>query len=154
VKDRVFAISLIDYGDAEIGRRFGLHPLMLEGIFNTNQRPLRSHPRTPAPEPGQIRKPGADSLSYSPLDAIVDHYFNILENIGERTEELGDMTQRPAPLPAKHRRPRRRFQYVIAASSADEGGHCCRFLPRTVLVSDRKQAQGHAYNQDRRPGAA
>ena len=47
---------------------------------------------------GQIRKLGADYLAYSLLDAIVDRYFTILENIGERTEELKDtMLERPKP---------------------------------------------------------
>jgi magnesium transporter len=47
---------------------------------------------------GQIRKLGADYLAYSLLDAIVDRYFTILEDIGERTEELEDMMlERPQP---------------------------------------------------------
>ena len=43
-------------------------------------------------------KLGADYLAYSLLDAIVDRYFTILENIGERTEELEDvMLEHPRP---------------------------------------------------------
>ena len=172
-----FAISLIEYGDAEIaehqftslaesqayqprlpvlwlnvhglhepevmaeiGRRFRLHPLVLEDILNTNQRPkvddygdymfivarffevdgdsreigsdqvslilgpnfVLSFQERPSgrfdpvrerlrQDRGQIRMLGADYLAYSLLDAIVDRYFTILENIGERTEELEDM---------------------------------------------------------------
>ena len=132
---------------AEIGRRFKLHPLVLEDILNTNQRPkiddygdylfmvarffeidadnhqigsdqvslvlgpnfvltfqerpsgrfdpVRARLRK---DRGQIRKLGADYLAYSLLDAIVDRYFTILENIGERTEELEDtMLEQPKP---------------------------------------------------------
>ena len=132
---------------AEIGRRFKLHPLVLEDILNTNQRPkiddygdylfmvarffeiegnenrigsdqvslilgsnfVLSFQERPSgrfdpvrerlrQDRGQIRKLGADYLAYSLLDAIVDRYFTILENIGERTEELEDMMlDRPKP---------------------------------------------------------
>ena len=119
---------------AEIGRRFKLHPLVLEDILNTNQRPkvddygdylfivarffeidgedrqigsdqvslilgpnfVLSFQERPSgrfdplrerlrQNRGQIRKLGADYPAYSLLDAIVDRYFTILENIGERT---------------------------------------------------------------------
>ncbi len=132
---------------AEIGRRFNLHPLVLEDILNTNQRPKlddygdylflvarffeidgaiqqinsdqvslilgRNFVLTFQERPsgrfdpvrerlrqdrGQIRKLGADYLAYSLLDAVVDRYFTILENIGERTEALEDtMLERPKP---------------------------------------------------------
>ena len=136
---------------AEIGRRFKLHPLVLEDILNTNQRPkiddygdylfmvarffeidgesnqigsdqvslilganfVLTFQERPSgrfdpvrerlrQDRGQIRKLGADYLAYSLLDAIVDRYFTILENIGERTEELEDMMldrPRPGSLP-------------------------------------------------------
>ncbi len=47
---------------------------------------------------GKIRKMGADYLAYSLLDAIVDHYFVILEKFGDKiesieTELIGDPTQ-------------------------------------------------------------
>jgi len=132
---------------AEIGRRFKLHPLVLEDILNTNQRPKiddygdylfmvarffeidndnhqigsdqvslilgRDFVLTFQERPsgrfdpvrerlrqdrGQIRKLGADYLAYSLLDAVVDRYFTILEDIGERTEELENlMLERPKP---------------------------------------------------------
>jgi len=132
---------------AEIGHRFKLHPLVLEDILNTNQRPkiddygdylfmvarffeiegennqigsdqvslilgpnfVLTFQERPSgrfdpvrerlrQDRGQIRKLGADYLAYSLLDAIVDRYFAILENIGERTEELEDMMlDRPRP---------------------------------------------------------
>jgi len=124
---------------AEIGRRFNLHPLVLEDILNTDQRPklddygdylylvtrffdydaasmslstdqvsiivgrnfvlsfqerptgcfdpIRERLRS---DKGQIRKLGADYLAYSLLDAVVDRYFAVLEQLGERTEQLED----------------------------------------------------------------
>ena len=139
---------------AEIGRRFKLHPLVLEDILNTNQRPkiddygdylfmvarffeidgennqigsdqvslilgpnfVLTFQERPSgrfdpvrerlrQDRGQIRKLGADYLAYSLLDAIVDRYFTILENIGERTEELEDMMlehPRPGALQLVH----------------------------------------------------
>lgn len=37
---------------------------------------------------GRIRKRDCDYLAYALIDAIVDHYFIILEKIGEKTEKL------------------------------------------------------------------
>lgn len=123
----------------EIGRRFNLHPLVLEDILNTDQRPkvddygdylylvTRFFDYDPATltvrseqvslvlgrgfvlsfqerptgnfEPirerlrkaqGQVRKMGADYLAYALFDVIVDRYFSVLEQIGERTEQLED----------------------------------------------------------------
>ncbi|MDP1613262.1 MAG: magnesium/cobalt transporter CorA [Sulfuritalea sp.] len=139
---------------AEIGRRFKLHPLVLEDILNTNQRPkvddygdylfivarffeidsesqqlgsdqvslilgpnfVLSFQERPSgrfdpvrerlrQNRGQIRKLAADYLAYTLLDAVVDRYFTILENIGERTEELEDMMldqPRPGALQQVH----------------------------------------------------
>jgi magnesium transporter len=39
---------------------------------------------------GRIRKLGPDYLAYALLDAIVDHYFVVLETVGERIEVLED----------------------------------------------------------------
>jgi magnesium transporter len=123
----------------EIGAHYALHPLVLEDILNTDQRPkaesygdylyvvaryvnyepdslilssdqvslvllrnavLSFQERScGAFEPvrerlrnarGQIRKLGADYLAYALLDAIVDQYFIVLEQLSERTEELED----------------------------------------------------------------
>jgi magnesium transporter len=139
---------------AEIGRRFKLHPLVLEDILNTDQRPkvddygdylfmvarffeidsennqigsdqvslilgrnfVLSFQERPSgrfdpvrerlrQDRGQIRKLGADYLAYSLLDAIVDRYFTVLEDIGERTEELENMMleqAKPGTLQAVH----------------------------------------------------
>jgi magnesium transporter len=37
---------------------------------------------------GRIRKSGSDYLAYTLMDAIVDNYFIILENMGEKIEVL------------------------------------------------------------------
>ncbi|MBN2543633.1 magnesium/cobalt transporter CorA [bacterium] len=37
---------------------------------------------------GRIRKLGSDYLAYALVDAVVDHYFIILEKIGDKIEEL------------------------------------------------------------------
>ena len=130
--------SLHDVGMIEeLGKNLGLHPLLLEDILNTEQRPkMEDHgdylfivvkmlsyngtkneisveqvsvilgPRIVISlqekegdvfdlireriknNKGRIRKMGADYLAYSLLDAIVDHYFIILEKMGEQIEVL------------------------------------------------------------------
>ncbi|RMF86457.1 MAG: magnesium and cobalt transport protein CorA [Nitrospinota bacterium] len=121
----------------KLGAYFGLHPLVLEDIVNTEQRPkvedfgeylylvlkmvqyqaerheivieqvslvlgkdfvlsfqeqagdvfqpVRERLRSGK---GRIRKMGADYLAYALVDAIVDHYFLLLENLGEQMEDL------------------------------------------------------------------
>jgi magnesium transporter len=47
---------------------------------------------------GKIRKMGSDYLAYSLLDAVVDSYFAVLENIGEEIELLEDnLMDTPGP---------------------------------------------------------
>lgn len=124
---------------AEIGLRFRLHPLVLEDILNTDQRPKmddygdylfvvcrffdydakslrvnsdqisivigRNFVLTFQERPtgsfdpirerlragkGLIRASGADHLAYSLMDAIVDRYFAVLEQIAEQTEKTED----------------------------------------------------------------
>lgn len=129
-----------------IGKRFDLHPLILEDILNAEQRPkmvdygdwlfivlkmlsfddktrqvkseqlsivlgrdsVISFQEIPGDvlEPvrnrirngiGRIRKVGADYLAYALVDAVVDHYFVILEKLGEKIEELEDtIVQNPS----------------------------------------------------------
>ena len=135
--------------DAEALRgldRFGLHPLVLEDIVNTDQRTkleeygdyvfvvlklLRavnggsidmeqvsivlgrrfviSIEEGPSDafdsvramidkNRGQLRQSGADYLAYLLLDRVVDNYFAILENLGERIDTLQDeLVCRPSP---------------------------------------------------------
>lgn len=120
-----------------IGTCFGMHPLALEDILNTDQRPktedyggfvyvvlrmfyfrpnskeflseqisivfgkdfvitfqerpkdvldsVRERIRTGK---GRVRTSGADYLAYAIIDAIVDGYFAVLEQLGETIEEL------------------------------------------------------------------
>lgn len=120
-----------------LGNRFGIHPLVLEDIANTLQRPkleefddyifvalkmigydfsqeklktehvsiilgkgyvlafledpgdvfepVRQRIKTGK---GRIRRLGADYLAYALLDAIVDNYFQVLEQLSEEIEEL------------------------------------------------------------------
>ncbi len=121
----------------QLGDCFGLHPLILEDILNTDQRPkiedfgdyiyivlkmldydalsqeivteqvslvvgsryvISFQERTgdifdPIRERirrgrGRVRQLGADYLAYALLDTVVDHYFLILEKLGERIESL------------------------------------------------------------------
>jgi len=122
-----------------VGANFGLHPLVVEDIGNTTQRPklegfdgyyflaakmityearsskLKSEHVSIVfgqgflvlflqdPEDlfspirqrleagrGKIRASGSDYLAYALVDAIVDYYFHVLEEIGERVERLED----------------------------------------------------------------
>jgi magnesium transporter len=121
----------------KIGKYYGIHPLTLEDIVNTEQRPkieaydnylfvvlktfaYAQHPYEPQMDQvslvlksntlisfeersddicnmvknrirsgkGRIRKAGSDYLAYCLIDAVVDHYFNILEKLGEGVEAL------------------------------------------------------------------
>jgi magnesium transporter len=132
--------GLQDVGLIEkLGRHFELHPLVLEDIANTGQRPkledsekytfvvvkmlydgspderlqaeqvsivfgdnfvitfqerkgdvftsVRDRLRKTVP---RVRFMGADYLAYALIDAIVDNYFVVLEQVGERLENLED----------------------------------------------------------------
>ncbi|MGB5431099.1 magnesium and cobalt transport protein CorA, partial [Eudoraea sp.] len=120
----------------KLGKDFELHPLILEDIANTKQRPkleeheeyifvvlkmlyfdqeqnlkfenisfiqgsnyvlsfqeadgdvfdsVRERLRN---SKGRVRSQGADYLLYALMDAIVDNYFNLMEVMGEKIEEL------------------------------------------------------------------
>ncbi len=127
----------------ELGDCFGIHPLTLEDILNTGQRPKMEdygsyiyivlkmmllsetaeedmeeiivdqvsiilgsnfllsfqeregdvfnpiRERLKKPD-SRIRKSGVDYLAYSLTDAVIDYYFVILENFGEKVEDLED----------------------------------------------------------------
>jgi magnesium transporter len=95
------------------GKAFDIHPLVLEDIVHTGQRPkmedlgeylfiILKMLRPAETEgdvfntirerikkgKGRIRKAGSDYLAYTLLDAIVDNYFVILEDVGEKIETL------------------------------------------------------------------
>jgi magnesium transporter len=130
-----------------LGDNFGLHPLVLEDIVNTEQRPkmddfedyifivmkmvypddtrkfiqyeqvslvigpsyvislqevdkdifdpVRDRIRKGR---GRIRKKGSDYLAYALIDMVVDHYFDVLEVLGEGIEILqDDVIEDPEP---------------------------------------------------------
>ena len=122
---------------SKIGEHFGIHPLTLEDVVNTAQRPkfedfndylymvfkmlsfddtagrikseqisliLGAHflfsfqeQKGDVFEPvrqrirrakGRIRKTGCDYLAYALIDAVVDHYYVVLEKLGDKIENL------------------------------------------------------------------
>jgi magnesium transporter len=131
----------------DLGTYFNLHPLVLEDIANTEQRPkmddfedyvfiitkmvypdMESHTiqyeqisliigagyvislqevEKDIFDPvrarikkgmGRIRKRGSDYLAYSLMDMVVDHYFRVLEEVGEEIELLqDDVLEKPDP---------------------------------------------------------
>jgi len=154
-KPTVTWISIDGIHDKEIiekiGCHFDIHPLLLEDIMNSNQRPkmedfgeylfivlktlvhdeegdrvsaeqvslivsrdvvisfqeresaifepLRERIRSGK---GRMRKAGTDYLAYSIIDAIVDEYFVIIENIGEDIERFEDrLVINPGPQTLK-----------------------------------------------------
>jgi magnesium transporter len=133
--DGLHQIDIIE----KLGKHFGFHPLVLEDIVNTDQRPkiedfvtylflvlkmLTYHTREndvvseqlslilgpnflisfqeypgdnfePIRErirssKGRIRQMDVDYLAYTLLDSIIDNYFFILEQIGDKIEEIED----------------------------------------------------------------
>jgi magnesium transporter len=141
--DGVHQLEIIE----KVGKHFHLHPLILEDIVNTEQRPkmedfgdhlfvmlkmlyhnekddaikaehislilgsgfvisfqeregdvfspVRDRIRNAK---GRIRKMGSDYLFHALVDAIVDHYFIILEKLGEKIESLEEeVTGEPTP---------------------------------------------------------
>jgi magnesium transporter len=47
---------------------------------------------------GKIRKMGADYLAYAIVDAVVDNYFKVLENIGDEIEDMEEeLVTNPSP---------------------------------------------------------
>lgn len=49
--------------------------------------PVRNRIRTGK---GRIRRMGADYLAYCLIDAVVDHYFSVLELLGDQLEQMSD----------------------------------------------------------------
>lgn len=140
--DGVHQVDIIE----KLGSCYNLHPLLLEDILNTEQRPkmedfgdylflvlkmleidengvieaeqvslvlgpnyvisfqehegdvfnaVRERIRK---NKGRVRKSGADYLAYALMDSIVDNYFLILEQIGERIEATEQqLTENPTP---------------------------------------------------------
>lgn len=132
---------------SRVGAIFDIHPLTLEDIVSTRQRPkMEEYPayiyivlqmmhydretasleseqvslvfgsgflisfqesiegdafepvRNRLREHGRIRNGGADFLAYALIDIVVDHYMDILEDLGEHIETLEDqVTTHPHP---------------------------------------------------------
>lgn len=131
----------------KLGQHFGMHPLILEDIVNTGQRPkmedtdeyafivmkmlyfdkdsdelkaeqvsvlfgrnwvitfqetgedvfdvVRQRIKRTVP---RVRFMSSDYLAYALVDAVVDHYFVVLEHIGEKIETLdGEVSDNPKP---------------------------------------------------------
>ena len=141
--DGIHQVELIE----KLGECFVLHPLLLEDVVHTGQRPkmdefedhlfivlkmlyfdeggdgIRSEQLSlivgsnfvisfqeregdvfsPVRErirrgKGRIRKKGPDYLAYSLIDGVVDHYFTILEKLGEDIESLQEeLVTQPIP---------------------------------------------------------
>jgi magnesium transporter len=141
--DGLHEIDIIE----KIGHHFDIHPLTLEDIVNTGQRPkaedyddyvfivfkmlfyddakmhitseqvsiiLGAHYLISFQEKegdvfnfvrerirkakGRIRKSGPDYLTYALIDATVDHYFFILEKVGEKLEQIEEeLLENPQP---------------------------------------------------------
>jgi magnesium transporter len=52
---------------------------------------------------GRIRSRGTDYLAYTLIDATVDHYFRVLEQVGDRIEELEETVLTEPSLEVMHR---------------------------------------------------
>ncbi|SFX42048.1 magnesium/cobalt transporter CorA [Cytophaga hutchinsonii] len=64
-------------------------------VFNPNRERLRQNK-------GKMRRKGADYLLYSLLDTIVDHYFEIMEYVGDTLEVIEqEMLTNPEPVKLK-----------------------------------------------------
>lgn len=140
---KVTWINIDGLGDVEalkvLGERFNLHPLALEDVLNTGQRPKIEHTSDyificaqmvygdtsrvfraeqvslffgknflltvqedgeydvfdPVRDRirsgrGMIRKSGADYLAYALMDTIIDHYYPVLDDLGQKIEDLED----------------------------------------------------------------
>ena len=110
-EDYLFVVlKMIDYqADAQIIDHEHVCLVIRHGLVISLQEhegdvfgPVRERIRK---EKGRIRKSGADYLGYALIDIIVDHYFRVLEEIGERIEEYQDAVLSnpdPAILEALH----------------------------------------------------
>ena len=84
---------------------------------------------------GRIRKSGSDYLAYTLMDAIVDNYFLILENMGEKIEILQEsVLSEPDPSNLREIQEMRRGDGVSAPIHlAPSGSHQCPTTNRIVL---------------------
>ncbi len=70
-----------------------------EGIRGDVFDPVRTRLRT---SKGRIRALGSDYLCYALLDAVIDNYFNVLEDVGDRIEAVEDELVRTTSAETLH----------------------------------------------------
>jgi len=86
-----------DFSTEQVSMILGRNWLLTfqEGIKGDVFEPVRERIRSGK---GKIRSQGADYLAYALLDALVDRYFTVLEQFGERLIELEELvTLHPQP---------------------------------------------------------
>ena len=71
--------------------------------------PVRNRIRIGAP----IRQSGADFLAYALLDCLIDHFFPVLETLGDRLELLEDEVMAEPSKPTLHRIQQARRQLLL-----------------------------------------
>ena len=80
--------DLIEYNDEQISLFLGPDYLFsIQETHNDHFALLRERLRRGS---GQIRNQGPDYLTYAIIDFLVDSWFPLLENFGERIEDLED----------------------------------------------------------------
>ncbi len=98
-EDHIFVIlKMLTYEKKEIsteqisiiiGKNFVISFQETEGdIFGPIRKRIRENK-------GKLRKRGPDYLAYSLIDAIVDHYFAVLEKLEEQIEDVEETINRP-----------------------------------------------------------
>ena len=98
-EDHIFIVlKMLNYEQKEvvteqisiiIGKNFVISFQETEGdIFDPIRKRIRENK-------GKLRKRGPDYLAYSLIDAIVDHYFAVLEKLEEEIEEVEESITRP-----------------------------------------------------------
>lgn len=174
-----------------LGNIFGFHPLILEDILHTGQRPkLEDHDdyifsvlqmlyRHPVHNnivseqvsmilssgylltfqemdgdvfdmirerirsgKGRIRKMGCDYLAYALLDAIVDNYFVVLEDLGEKSEELQETVMAHAEPESLHVINRLRHELIFMRKN---------LWPLRELVGALEKTESDLINNDLHP---
>jgi len=185
--DGVHQIDLVE----KIGRQFNLHPLLLEDVVHTAQRPkvdqyqnqlyvvmemlthnpeknaiareqlslilgpnyvitfqeqqgdvlqpIRDRIRNPQ---SRLRKLGPDYLLYALIDALVDHYFIVLEKLGERIEALqNDIVNKPDDKTV-HRIYELKQEMILLRRSC---------WPVRELLADLQRSESNLITQDTAP---
>ncbi len=84
----------------------------MEGdVFNPVRERIRS-------SKGRIRKSGGDYLAYALIDSVIDHYFIMLEKVGEEIEQLEEELLNDPELESLQRIHRLRREMIFTRRSA------------------------------------